>query len=99
MDVSDYVGSTAGIISKAKESDKKEFIICTEIGVEYKLKNDNPDKRVYFPTPTPVCADMKSITLEKILYALKTGENQVEIDEQIRLKALKPLDKMLELAK
>ena len=99
LDLSDYIGSTAGIIDYAKKSSDVEFIICTEIGVLYQLEKDNPDKKFYFVEPMPVCGDMKLITVEKIINVLKTGENQVEVDEQIREKALLPLDKMLELAK
>lgn len=99
LDLSDYIGSTAGIIDYAKKSSDLEFIICTEIGVLYQLEKDNPDKKFYFVEPMPVCGDMKLITVEKIINVLKTGENQVEVDEQIREKALLPLDKMLELAK
>ena len=99
LDLSDYIGSTAGIIDYAKKCDNKEFIICTEIGVLYKLQKDNPDKKFYFVEPKPICHDMKKITLSKVLNVLKTGENAVEISDEVREKALKPLDKMLELAK
>ncbi len=96
---SDYIGSTAEIIEFANKSDKKEFIICTENGVEYPLKRDNPDKEFYFVTDDFVCADMKLNTLEKVLHVLKTGENQVLVDEELRQGAMKPLDKMLEMAR
>ena len=99
LNISDYIGSTAEIISYVKSSDCKEFIVCTEYGVGYQLKNDNPDKKFYFGSSVPCCADMKLNTLEKILHVLKTGENSVEIDAQICERALLPLDKMLELAK
>lgn len=99
LDISDYIGSTSGIIDYAKQSDKNEFIICTEVGVLYQLQNDNPNKKFYFVDPCPVCSDMKKITLEKIVNVLETGENSVEVDDLVRELALKPLDKMLELAK
>ncbi len=96
---SDYVGSTAEIIDFAKASEHTEFIICTEKGVEYPLKRDNPDKQFYFVTDEFVCADMKLNTPEKILHVLKTGENEVSVDEELRAGAMKPLDKMLEMAR
>lgn len=99
LDISDYIGSTAGIIDYAKASDAAEFIICTEEGVNYKLITDNPDKRFYYPKTRPCCSDMKLNTLENILYVLETGNNAVEVLDEVRVKALKPLDKMLELAK
>lgn len=97
--LSDYAGSTADIIRYAGESDATEFIICTEVGVSYRLRADHPEKRFYFCDPCPCCADMKYNTPEKILEALKTGKGAVEIDGETRLGALAPLEKMLELAK
>ena len=96
---SDYIGSTADIIAFAKKSDAKEFIICTEEGVNFKLMNDNPDKKFYFPNPKPCCEDMKFNTLENVLKCLETEENEVTVSEEIRKRALVPLNKMLELAK
>lgn len=97
--LADYVGSTLGIINYAKADDNKQYIICTEIGVEYQLKKDNPDKEFYFPNPNPVCIDMKKINLENIAKVLRTGENSVSVSDDLRENALKPLDKMLELGK
>ena len=96
---SDYIGSTADIISFANKSDAKEFIICTEEGVNFKLMNDTPDKKFYFPNPKPCCEDMKFNTLENVLNCLETEENEVTVSEEIRKRALVPLDKMLELGK
>ncbi len=97
--VSDYIGSTAGIIAYAKRSEVSEFIICTERGVAYQLQTDNPDKRFYFPDPCPCCADMKLNTLEAILRCLEKDENAVEVSEEVCRRALRPLDRMLELGK
>ncbi len=99
LKMSDYIGSTSGIIGYAAESDAKEFIICTEVGVKYKLEKDNPDKKFYFTETQPVCTDMKTVTLEKIAHVLKTGENEVFVDEEFARLAKKPLERMLELAK
>ena len=97
--MSDYIGSTADIIDYAKKSDCSKFIICTEQGVEYQLKNDNPDKAFVFVNPAPCCKDMKLNTLENILKVLKEEINEVFVDEENSKKALKPLDRMLECAK
>ncbi len=99
VDMSDYVGSTSGIIKYASECDCDEFIVCTEIGVKYELERENPDKSFYFTDTTPVCADMKLITLEKILHVLQTGENEVHISNEMKNEAVKPLENMLALAK
>lgn len=99
LEISDYIGSTSGIIKYATQSECQEFIICTEEGVAYKLQQNNPDKKFYFTDTIPVCADMKKITLEKILHVLRTGENEVHVTEELRENSRKPLEKMLELAK
>jgi len=99
LELSDYIGSTSGIIQYAAKSDCKEFIICTENGVRFNLEQENPDKKFYFAKTEPVCEGMKSITLEKVLYVLKTGENEVHMSEELRIASRKPLEKMLELAK
>ena len=99
LEISDYTGSTADIIDYANKSDKKEFIICTEDGVNFKLKSDNPDKMFYFVSPAPCCKDMKLNTLENILSVLEKEDKVVEIDEATRLAALVPLNRMLECAK
>ncbi len=97
--LSDFIGSTAEIIEYAKGSTASEFIVCTEDGVEYKLLADSPDKRFFFPNPHPCCADMKLNTLASVLSVLENEDRTVEISEDIRRKALIPLDRMLELAK
>ena len=99
IELSDYIGSTADIIAYAKKNETKEFIICTEDGVDYKLITDNPGKRFYYPNPHPCCADMKLNTLESVLSVLQKEDNQVIVDDVVRKGALKPLERMLELAK
>ena len=97
--LSDYVGSTADIISYAKKSESKKFIICTEDGVDHKLITDNPDKRFYYPNPHPCCTDMKLNTLEAVLSVLQKEDREVKIENDVRNGALAPLERMLELAK
>jgi len=97
--LSDFIGSTSEIISYASKSPCKEFIVCTELGVEFKLANDNPAKNFYFPEKRPCCAGMKLNTFEKLIHVLKTEENEIFVDEELRGAALAPLDRMLELAR
>lgn len=99
LELSDYIGSTSGIIKYATESARKEFIICTENGVRYQLEQQNPEKKFYFTNTEPVCKDMKKITLEKIVHVLETGENEVFVTDELRETSKKSLEKMLELAK
>lgn len=99
VELSDYIGSTAGIIAYAKKSEAKEFIICTEDGVDYKLITDNPDKRFYYLNPHPCCTDMKLNTLESVLSVLQKEDQEVIVDDNVRKGALVPLERMLELAR
>ena len=95
----DYIGSTKGIIQYATASEKEEFIICTEEGVGYELKRQNPEKQFYYPKSVPVCPNMKKVTLDKVLHVLQTGENEVHVDAELREKTKLPLERMLQLAK
>lgn len=97
--ISDFIGSTSEILNFAEQSKAKEFIICTEIGVFYELELKNPNKRFYSVGHRQFCPNMKKISAEKVLCALETLEPMVEIDENLRVKAAKPLNRMLELAK
>ena len=99
LELADYIGSTTGIINYAGETDAQEMIICTESGVLYELEKRYPEKKFYFTETLPVCRNMKKVTLEKILHVLKTGENEVFVDDALREESKKPLERMLELAK
>lgn len=97
LKLADYVGSTSGIIDFATESAAEEFIICTEMGVLYELKQKNPGKRFYSVGHRQFCPNMKRITLEKVRDALENMANAIEMEEQMRIRARKPLERMLEL--
>lgn len=95
----DYVGSTSGIIKYVSESQDEEFIICTEDGVLYELKEKNPNKKFYLPKSKVQCSGMKKITLDKIIDSLETLEPQVNLDNNIIKEANKPLENMLIMAR
>lgn len=95
----DFVGSTSQIIDFASASDCKEFIICTEMGIFYELQMKNPDKKFYSVGHRQFCPNMKRIKLESVLHALESLEPEVELEEEIRVRASVPLQRMLELAK
>ena len=97
VDNSDFVGSTAEIIDYAKTNPCKEFIICTEDGVNHKLITDNPNKRFYYPKPNPCCIDMKLNTIEGVLSVLENEDNEITVDCNVIQHALVPLERMLEL--
>lgn len=99
LSLSDFIGSTAEILDFAKESKNDEFIICTEDGVAYPLNINNPDKKFHFVAENFCCTDMKLNTLDKVLHVLESEENEVTVSDDKRLSALRPLDRMLEIAK
>lgn len=98
LEMADYIGSTSGIINYATKSEKNEFIIGTENGVFHELKKKNPGKKFYPLSANDVCSDMKTVTLDKILNVLKNEENEVFVSDEIRQKAMRPLERMLALA-
>lgn len=98
VELADYVGSTSGIIDYATTSDADKFIICTEMGVLYELKQKNPSKTFYSVGHRQFCPNMKRITLENVRDTLRDLKNQVELDETLRLDAKKALDEMLRIA-
>ncbi|MBQ8057591.1 MAG: quinolinate synthase NadA [Ruminococcus sp.] len=99
LELSDFIGSTLDILKFATNSENEEFIICTEKGILYELLKKNPDKKFYFPKPNPCCADMKLNTLENILSVLLKEDKEVIVSDEVREKALVPLNRMLELGK
>ena len=98
LELADFIGSTSEIIDYATACDAKEYIIGTELGVLYELKQKNPDKVFYSAGPALCCPNMKKISLEKIIYVLETGANEVQVTDELRSRANAPLNRMLELA-
>ena len=99
LELADYIGSTSGIIYYATKSDKKEFIISTELGVLYQLKTNNPDKQFFAAGSVQICPNMKKVTLEKARDCLRVNTGVVEVSDEKREKSLVPLKRMLELAR
>lgn len=99
LELADYVGSTSGIIQFATDSDAQEFIIGTETGVMYKLKQQNPGKKFYPLGAGQVCEDMKKVTLDKVLACMEQETGVVEVSEELHDAANAPLNRMLDLAK
>ena len=96
--MADYVGSTTGIMKFAAQSDKKEFIIATEKGVVDRLKRDYPEKEFYLIKDNVICPNMKWHTLTDIYSALDREEHEITVDTEIASKALKCIDRMLEVS-
>jgi quinolinate synthase len=95
LDMADTVKSTSGMLSFAAESEAKEFIVATEIGLLYTLKKQNPEKSFYAASSQMVCVDMKKTGLKEVLKAIQTEESEVIVPEPIRLKALKAVERMM----
>ena len=96
-DMADYVGSTSGIIDYATKDEGNKFVIGTEEGILHELKKKNPNKSFFIPGDKICCQDMKMTTLENLYDALLNMNNEITLDEEIRLKALKSLENMHKL--
>ena len=94
-DCADELLSTGQMLRYAKKSDKKEFIIATEIGIIYTLKKQNPEKVFYPASGKFVCPNMKKITLEKVLFALEDNKFVIKVPQDVAEKAKSALDKMI----
>lgn len=92
-----YMYSTAGIIKHSKNSPKKQFIIATELETLHKLRKDNPDKEFIPIHPQTLCGQMKKVTLENVLEALEKEQYVVTVPEDIRKRALAPIEKMMKI--
>ena len=103
--LADYIGSTQALLNYATESNDTTFLIATESGIIHEMEKRNPSK-TFIPIP-PVdstcgcnnCQYMRLNTLEKIYDCLKNETPEILVDEAIRVKAVKPILKMLEMSK
>ncbi len=93
--LADKALGTGGMMRYARESEHKDFIIGTEIGIIYRLRKENPSKRFIPASEQAICPNMKLITLEKILWSLEGMVYQVSVPEELRDKARKPVERML----
>jgi quinolinate synthase len=99
----DHIGSTTSIINYSMESKAQTFIIATEPGVIHQMKKQNNGK-TYIPLPANngcscnECPHMRLNTLEKMVFALENMAPEINLNKDLRLKALKPLERMLALS-
>ena len=99
----DHIGSTTSIINYSMESKAQTFIIATEPGVIHQMKKQNNGK-TYIPLPANngcscnECPHMRLNTLEKMVFALENMAPEINLNNNLRLKALKPLERMLALS-
>ncbi len=105
----DYIGSTTGILKTARESAGNEFIIATETGILHQMQKECPEKTL-IPAPNDggcqwgeggacsECPHMKLNTLEKLYVAMRDRRPEIALDEELRLRALRPIQRMLEMS-
>ncbi len=97
IDAADFVGSTAQIINYVSSSDEKEFVIGTEQGILYPLRQKNPDKTFYMLSENFICPNMKKTTIEDVENALASMETEIKLDADIIERASKSLFRMFEV--
>lgn len=100
----DFIGSTSALLNRVKSSPAPTFIVATEAGILHKMAHEAPGKRL-IPAPPEddscscnLCPHMRRNTLEKVYLALRDLEPQIHLDEIVRVRALRPIERMLELS-
>ncbi len=102
--VADHIGSTSSLLKYTIEENSQEYIVATEPGIIHQMKKNNPKKLFIVAPPkdsTCGCNDcnfMKLITMEKIYNTLKYEMPEIEIDEKLRKKAERSINRMLEIS-
>nr|WP_291908468.1 quinolinate synthase NadA [Chitinophaga sp. CB10] len=103
LEVADYIGSTTGILKFTQKDDAQEYIVVTETGILHQMQKDNPNKTFIPAPPNNACAcndcpHMKLNTLEKLYLCMEYEQPEITMDENLRLAALKPIERMLEIS-
>ena len=97
--LADFIGSTGEIIRFATEDTGEKYMIVTEEGILYELKNKNPNKEFITPKTPMICKSMKRTTLEDVYKSLLNKQYEITLDENIRQAAQKCLNVMHEMAR
>lgn len=102
--VADYIGSTTGLLKYSQQNDAKEFIVVTETGILHQMQKSNPAKTFIPAPPNNSCAcndcpHMKLNTLEKLYLCMEYETPEILMDEELRVAAVKPIERMLEISK
>jgi quinolinate synthase len=95
LELADVIRSTTGMLEYVRTSPGREFIIGTEMGILHTLGKENPDKLFYSPSPHLVCPDMKRISLDDVITALKENRHQITVSPDVRERALRAVERML----
>jgi quinolinate synthase len=97
VSMADEVLSTAGMLRFARTTTASEIIVGTELGIIHRLRKENPGKLFIPASEQAICPQMKLITLEKILWSLEEMSPEVKVQESIRVRAKRAVDRMLEI--
>lgn len=101
--IADYIGSTTGLLKFSLTDPAMEYIVATEAGILHQMQKSAPHKTFIPAPPDNACACndcpyMKLNTLEKLYLCLKYETPEITMDEEIRIAAKKPIDRMLEIS-
>jgi len=104
LQYADYIGSTTQLLKFAVTDSANKFIVATETGILHQMQKDAPAKTLIPAPPDNLCAcndcpHMKLNTLEKLYLCMKYEQPEIQMKESIRLAALKPIQRMLEISK
>ncbi len=99
----DFIGSTSALLKYTAESSSRQFIIATEPGIIHQMQKAQPDKHFIPAPPTTNCAcnecpHMRLNTLEKLYLAMRDRTPEITMPEDVRLAALRPMQRMLEMS-
>lgn len=97
IDLADRVLSTGKMVTEAQTTRVKEIIIGTETGIVYRLQKENPDKMFYPVKELALCANMKKITLEKVLQSLENMEFEIKVAPEISERARVAIERMINI--
>ena len=103
LSIADYIGSTTGLLKYSQADSSQEFIVATEAGILHQMQKANPHKTFIPAPPNNACACndcpyMKLNTLEKLYLCLKYEPPEINMPEELRIAAKKPIDRMLEIS-
>lgn len=101
LERAEFIGSTSALLNHVIESPKKKFIVATEEGILHQMRKKAPGKELIPAPPNSSCACnecpfMRLNTLEKVYLALRDEKPEIWLPEELRIKALQPLQRMLE---
>jgi quinolinate synthase len=99
IESADTALSTGGMLRFAWQTSAKQVIVGTEVGMIYRLRQENPDKQFIPVSEQAVCPNMKAVTLEKVLWALEDMTPVITVPEAIRVRALGAVERMLALGR